>query len=233
LTKRTGSNSLNAPALSAHTRKMSKDPRKSTKRQEEIFEAIAKVMLNEHSGILSLDEIASTMGASKGTIYYYFKTKGEMLYRMTVYISRALGEAVVPILNDKTIAPKKRLAKAIYTHMRVAANNSQLVRATWTDATMREMPANLRMVVTRTRHNYEREFIKLIREILEAENWSCGSVKIAMRMIFGIINSATMWYRDDGELSGEEISDYIVRCVFGGIFYKENGHTSAGEDSTI
>jgi AcrR family transcriptional regulator len=199
-------------------RKMSKDPLKSKIIREQVFHAIAKTMLKRRTGVMTLDDIAATAGRSKGTIYYYFKSKGEMLYDMTRHVFGLLAEAVSPILGDKALQPKERLEKAVHAHMMVSCQNSDLVRAIWSDLSLRELRAGLGSAVTRSRHRYEKQITELIEEVMQTEGWSCPNPKIAMRMIFSIINGISLWYREDGKLSPEQMSDYAVRCILKGVF---------------
>ncbi len=205
------------PGRQRSRRRMSKDPIKSKVRREELFNAIAKVMVERRSGILTVDEIASRLGMTKGTLYYYFNSKGEMHQEMQKYARQIVEQAVTPILRDKTIPPRERLERAIRNYVMTTCQHWQLSRSAWMDLDIKEVRADRRRVTGLRRSKFEEEFFELIREIIEAEQITGVHATTAARLIFGIISSITLWYREGGTLSAQEIADYVVRSVFSGV----------------
>ncbi|MDP2920230.1 MAG: TetR/AcrR family transcriptional regulator [Dehalococcoidia bacterium] len=201
------------------SRKMSKNPAKSRAIQQQLFKAMAKAILKRRNGNTTLDEIAAEVGRTKGTIYYHFKSKGEMLYHMTSYVYDIIGEAVTPIIRDKTLPPKERLEKAIYAHVLVACRNWEMVRAIqWTDVSLHELPPKLAASLRRRRNASEKKTAELIEEVARQTSYDYPGARVAMRMLFGIISGVFLWYRQGSGLSPEEMSRYTVDCIMDGIF---------------
>jgi AcrR family transcriptional regulator len=199
---------------------MSKDPIRSKVRRQEVFEAIARTMAGRRSGAITLDEAGNSIGGSKGTIYYYFKTKGEMLYQLQMYAFDLVEEAVYPILADKSVSPRERLTRLIMAHVLCICDRWQLWRALRADAALREAsPAQLRLILRRVRA-YEQAVSELVKEVMEIEGTSCIEPKTATRLILGNINSINGWYRKGGSLSAEELADYVIQFVFDGFLAK-------------
>ena len=204
----------------SHPRKMSKDPLKSKLRRQEVFEAVARAMSKRRSGDITLDEIGSSIGGSKGTIYYYFQSKREMLYQLQMYAFDLIEQAVNPILNDKTIAPRERLIRLITAHVLCICDRWQLWRALRAEAASRgASPGQLRMILRRIR-SYENAVSDLIKELMDIEASSLIEPRTATRLILGNINSINEWYKKGGGLSAEEISNYVVNFVFDGFLTK-------------
>lgn len=199
------------------SRRMSKDPVKSKARREELVTAVAKVMVERRSGTLSLDEIASRLGMTKGTFYYYFKSKGELHREIQRQFRQKVEQAVDPILRDKAIPPRERLERAIRNNVRVSCQHWQLARSSWMDLDIKEVRADRRRVPGLIGSKFEQEFFDLIRETIETEQITVADARTAARLVFGIINSISLWYREEGKLSAQEIADYVVRCVFSGV----------------
>ena len=213
---KSGPASANSSGSSA-PRRMSKDLRRNREQRQRIFEAIAKVMAKDGSGAVTMDSIASKMGGSKGTIYYYFKSKGDMLYQMQMYAYDLVQEAVYPILDDRSIPPRQRLERVVYTHMLVACENWRLWRAMWMDMAI---PQELARVLSRRRKRYEGKMTELVEQVLAAEGWSCIEPRAVSRVIIGLLDSISRWYRKGGHLSSEEVAALATRCVFDGPFEK-------------
>ena len=73
-------------------RRMSKNPEKAEKLREKVYEAVARVLMKHRSGTFTLDEVAAEIGVTKGVIYYYFHSRGEMLYQLNKYIFKMMHE---------------------------------------------------------------------------------------------------------------------------------------------
>lgn len=100
------------PSKETATRRMSKDLRKSREQRQRILEAASDVLADHSPGTITLEQIASRVGATKGMIYYYFRSRGELLYHLHMYAADIVEGAVYPILDDRTIPPRERLGSS-------------------------------------------------------------------------------------------------------------------------
>ncbi len=200
-------------------RKMSKNAVRSLAMRQQIFGAMARAILNGHGANMTLDEIAAEVGRTKGTIYYHFRSKGEMLYHMTTYVWEMVGDQVSPILRDKAIPPRERLEKSVYMHMLVACQNWELVRAILlTDVSLRGLPPPLYASVHPTRLARDATWADLVAEVARSEGVDLPSPEVATRMLFSTINGVFLWYRQGSGLSPEEMSAYVARYIMDGLF---------------
>lgn len=215
---------MTAPNLTGKpTRRMSKDPLKGQRQRERTFEAIAKVMSREDSGTLTMESIASRMGSTTGTLYYYFKSKGEMLYHLYMYSYELVEQAIYPIMEQEDIAPRQRLEGMIRGQMMVICDHWRLWRSLWSDTQLREVPPEFKRLIVRRRNRYLKKLTCLIEETATAEGWDCIEGRVAARTVAGIMNSISMWYKKSGHLPAEEVANFAVKCVFGGVFNKDGG----------
>jgi len=196
-------------------RRMSRDLRRSREQRQRILEAASEIMARDPSEAVTLDDIASKMGSSKGIIYYYFKSKGEMLYHLRMYAYDLFEEAVYPIMDDASIPPKDRLERTIRAHIMVICDNWQLWRSLWRDVAI---PQEFTRVLSRRRTKYERKMTELIEEVMAAEGWTCLEPKTVTRIITGLVNSISRWYKKSGRFSAEEVADLAVKCALYGPF---------------
>jgi hypothetical protein len=68
------------------------------------------------------------------------------------------------------------------------------------------------------RRRFDREVAALVREAAEAGQIdSSVDPGLLTRLIFGMGNSITQWYRPDGRLRPEQIAEAVSRLVFEGI----------------
>jgi AcrR family transcriptional regulator len=169
---------------------------------------------------MTLDDISRGIDGTKGTIYYFFKSKGDMLYKMNLYGFELLEQAVNPIFSDGSLPPVERLEKVVRAHTLVACRHWQLWRAILNEVTVRETsPGGLR-ALGRKGKKYEKDVAQLVEAVTQAEGWKQVDSDLVTRFIFGVINSIARWYRDGGKYTAEDMADYAVQCVFEGGFQR-------------
>ena len=67
-----------------------------------------------------------------------------------------------------------------------------------------------------------REFDRVVSELVAAAE-RAGDVRpdvdpaLASRLLFGLVNSLTEWYRPDGGLAPADLADAVVRTAFDGL----------------
>lgn len=66
-------------------------------KKEQIFDAMEQLLLTVPSGEISVDAIAKQAGIGKGSIYYYFKSKDEIL---SAVIERSYRRAIREYFNS-------------------------------------------------------------------------------------------------------------------------------------
>jgi AcrR family transcriptional regulator len=88
-------------------RRMYENSDRNDNERKKIYEATAKLLDNNNTSTLSLDDITYVMGSTKGKIYYYFKTKSDLLYQLRMYVLDLAEEAINPILNDNKLSEKR------------------------------------------------------------------------------------------------------------------------------
>jgi len=174
------------------------------------------MMASRRSGDITIEELASEVSASKRTIYGYFKSKGYLLYQLQMYLYDLLTEAVNPILDDKSMSPRQRLAEAVRTQVSISCDHWEVARSLSTDAALREAPPASARAMARRRRVYERKFADVVAEICQTEKLSGVDAKAASLCILGFVASIPRWYRAGERLSGDQIADYAAHSVLDG-----------------
>ncbi|MEU9988716.1 TetR/AcrR family transcriptional regulator [Streptomyces sp. NPDC007971] len=162
----------------------------------------------------SMEHLSRAAGISKSSIYHHVSGKEELLRRA---VSRAL-DGLFGILGEE--------------HARVgcAADRLEHVVRRMVEVLIAELPYVT--LLLRVRGNTEterwalerrRDFDHQVAELLKAaaaEGDIRGDVEVrlATRLVFGMVNSVVEWYRPDVRgASGREVADAVVRLVFSGL----------------
>ncbi|MFJ4034724.1 TetR/AcrR family transcriptional regulator [Streptomyces griseoluteus] len=162
----------------------------------------------------SMEHLSRAAGISKSSIYHHVSGKEELLRRA---VSRAL-DGLFAILDEE--------------HARVGPPVDRLehVVRRMVEVLMAELPYVT--LLLRVRGNTEaerwalerrRDFDHRVADLLRAaaEDGDVRGdveVRLATRLVFGMINSIVEWYRPEIRgASGREVADAVVRLVFAGL----------------
>jgi AcrR family transcriptional regulator len=177
--------------------------------------AVAVTVFNErgYDGT-SMEHLSRAAGISKSSIYHHVSGKEELLRRA---VSRAL-DGLFGILDEEHARvgePAERLAYV--TRRMVEVLIAELPYVTLL-LRVRGNTAAERWALER-----RREFDHRVAELMRAaaadgDVRTDVEVRLATRLVFGMINSIVEWYRPDGPNTQDpELADAVRRLVFSGL----------------
>ncbi|MFF7970582.1 TetR family transcriptional regulator [Streptomyces sp. NPDC007905] len=188
--------------------------KRDTYTPETLLSVAVQVFIERGYDGTSMEHLSKAAGISKSSIYHHVSGKEELLRRA---VSRAL-EGLFGILEEE--------------HARVGRPADRLehvVRRT-VEVLISELPYVT--LLLRVRGNTEterwalerrRDFDHRVAELLKAAAADGDirgdvDVRLATRLVFGMINSVVEWYRPDTRgASGREVADAVVRLAFSGL----------------
>ncbi|MCC6610365.1 MAG: TetR family transcriptional regulator [Burkholderiales bacterium] len=154
-------------------------------------------------GALRMQDVADHLGLVKGNLYYYFRSKEELIYHAHVKCVRVSLEALERVRASRD-GPAKRLRTLIVEHILAMTEGEY-------GAVLLE---DIEQLTTAHRRKYvalRDEFENGVREIVAAGitqgEFSKQDARIAGFAILGAINWIPKWYRPGGELSARVIAD--------------------------
>ncbi|UNO41011.1 TetR/AcrR family transcriptional regulator [Streptomyces sp. MST-110588] len=178
--------------------------------------AVAVEVFNErgYDGT-SMEHLSKAAGISKSSIYHHVRSKEELLHRA---ISRAL-DGLFGVLQE----PGAQEGRAIDRLEYVARREAEVL--------MDELPYVTLLLRVRGNTDTERwamerrrEFDHQVAELLkqaaaDGDLRPDVDVRLATRLLFGMINSIAEWYRPGrgGAASREEVAEAVVRTAFAGL----------------
>lgn len=173
----------------------------------------------------TMDDIARSIGATKGLIYYYFSSKFDIFLGGYEQGMRAVKEAVEP-LADSGGSGLERLdlmATAHVVNLMKNANYHHLIHQGVRDQSSESMTVRQRealMDLNQLRKEYEVMF----REVVEA-GVTDGSLRpidpvLGARILLSSLNAVDMWYREQDHQTEEDIKAMatdIVDLIISGV----------------
>lgn len=181
--------------------------------QEEILQAAAALIAERGFRAVTIDDISASLGFTKSVVYYYLKSKNDILSRIFSKIYESYFEAIDAIVNSDG-SPEKKMNEAIRQHaLKVMGNRD------WTAIYFREeaeLDEKQRRLVVRKKRQYDAAIERIYQEGVEAGVFRDIPSHIAVAGILGTCNWLYTWYNPNGPVSAEEIADHYATLLAGG-----------------
>ncbi|MEV0602455.1 TetR/AcrR family transcriptional regulator [Streptomyces sp. NPDC050315] len=178
--------------------------------------AVAVEVFNErgYDGT-SMEHLSKAAGISKSSIYHHVRSKEELLRRA---ISRAL-DGLFGVLQEPGATQGRAIERLEYvTRREVEVLIAELPYVTLL-LRVRGNTDTERWAMER-RRDFDNEVAELLKAAAaEGDLRPDADIRLATRLLFGMINSIVEWYRPGrgGSASAEEVAEAVVRTAFAGL----------------
>jgi len=187
---------------------------KSLDRAQEIYLLAAQLFVERGFESTSLADIANALNITKAGLYYYFESKQELLYRIVeMGLDNVKNEVLDPARAIKD--PEERLKFIIYNHARLAAEGNHAVIIVSHE--VNSLSFAQREAVLKRRREYF-EFVRdTLVEIQAEAKLNELDMTTATFTLFGMILWLSRWYRSNGKLSVEKVSQDVCDMALKGL----------------
>lgn len=197
-----------SPWLAADTRAQQRE----LKRQA-VLHAAAQLFNERGFHATSLDDIAERLHVTKPTLYYYVKSKDDILLEC---VRTALG-----MMRDEIGAVRGAGGRAIDQLVACMRVYTIIVTQEFGRCVIRigedPLPPPLRRELRALKAGIDREFRRLVDDGIREGSIAPCDPKMAAFMVAGGLSWVGRWYRPDGELSPGQIADAGVALLLNGI----------------
>lgn len=193
---------------------MSFKERKIEKKKEEILRSAAAVFAEKGYHGTTMEEVAARLLMTKGSMYYYFKNKDDLLYHCHKMIMNLSINTMKEIIDSHLTAIEK-LEKAIKAHINLATSEKSMFMVMHKPS--QHFTDDYLSDILESRHDYAQYFDKIILEGIDKKEFQQVDVKMTRMIILGALNWTQEWYDPKGEKSAEEISEafanYLIKML--------------------
>jgi TetR/AcrR family transcriptional regulator, cholesterol catabolism regulator len=183
-------------------------------RRAEIYNAAAKIICEKGFDAMTMNDIAQAVGMTKAGIYHYINGKKDMLYAVMSYGMDSLENNVIAPASVCKDA-QQRLREIISNHARLISTGQNTI-AIVVDEVTGLAPAHRKKINQRKRLYLD--FIRdTLKQLKEEGRLKDVDVTVAAFSILGMILWLSRWYRQDGKLNSEEVTDEILKIALGGV----------------
>jgi len=175
-------------------------------RRKEIFRSLGLVLRERGLASLTMQDIADRLGMTKGSLYYYFKDKQDLLYQCHLACMSVSLDALAHAKVSRR-PPAARLRVVLTQHIR-AITDEVYGAVMLTD--LESLAAAQRKRYVAMRDRFEKGVRALIRDGVRRGEFRPVDARLAGFAILGAINWIPKWYHPGGELSSEAIAESFV-----------------------
>jgi AcrR family transcriptional regulator len=161
----------------------------------------------------SVEEIARALRMTKGSLYYYFKNKEEILFFCHDYSLDILLELLVEVEGDGR-PPDEKLRRLIvaFVHMII----DELHGTALTLDLQALSPRLLRKVIVK-RDRFDKGMRKIVQEGMDCGMFRPGDPKLLTFAMLGAVNWITRWFDPRGPATSEQIGQAFADYLLGGL----------------
>lgn len=198
----------------ASTKRLALRDQKHTIVRDEILRAASTLFAARGYRAITTDDIAEAIGLTKSAMYYYFKNKYDLL--STIFrdsFAHYLTHARAIVAQEGK--PEETMRRLIRQHILNAIELRE-----WTTIFFREQSelndkdrAFIAKCITEYSEFFERAYARGQRTGVFRQL----PPQLVVNYIVGACNSVTLWVRDDGQLSHEQLADMMTTVVENGL----------------
>ena len=181
--------------------------------RDSILDVAVRVFRERGYDGASLEHVARRAHITKASIYYHVRSKEELL---ELGVGRAL-DALFGVLKEAGASHGAHAGRVRYVVRRTIEISIDRLPEVALLLRVRGNTSVERRVIER-----RRKFDRIIAKMIASAQREGGIRKdiephLATRLLFGMLNSITEWYRPAGALGAVEIADAVAKIAFGGI----------------
>lgn len=174
-----------------------------------ILRAAAAAFREHGFAATGMREIAEQAELSPANLYYYFKSKDELLFFCQ---DQALDRLLAAVEEAAGERAEERLLGVIRAHVRCVLDEVDGASA---HVAVDALPLELRQKIASKRDRYERAVRRLVSQGVEAGEFRACDPTLVTRALRGALNWTVQWYRPGGRTSparvADEYAEYLVR----------------------
>ncbi|MBI3015224.1 MAG: TetR/AcrR family transcriptional regulator [Candidatus Tectomicrobia bacterium] len=198
----------------------------SDQKLEYILKHAAAIFAEKGYDRASVRDISRATGMSLAGLYYYFRSKEELLYLIQKHAFSTVVEALekeLQTLHD----PVERLYFLIYNHLRYFLQNMDQLKVCALEVDT--LNGYFYEKVAEVRKRYFEVAQGVVQSILLLHQPSERDARLATLQLFGSINWVYMWYNPKKDGGAREMSQSIVHLFLYGLIPAAGEPSRAGQ----
>ncbi|MEH6944842.1 TetR/AcrR family transcriptional regulator [Bacillus sp. JJ722] len=164
----------------------------------------------------SVQDIVDELGVTKGTFYYYFNSKNELLEHISMSFIEEISTKQEEIINDQSKDCTTKLYEIVNMLVRNIKTDRRSARIFFRE--MRNIDEKYFLKIKAKRAQFKVRYQDLIEDgIKKGEFKESLNSDILTFGILGITNWSYYWFNPEGIISEDKLTDIYVDLILNGI----------------
>ncbi len=189
-------------------------PMKRQLKKAEVLKAAAKVFRKNGYHAARIQDVADELGMQKGSLYYYIKTKEDLLSGLVEDIL----EQSVELLNniqDTTHTPSEKVRLCIVSHLNLFHQNIDAF-GVFINEDLQLINKNSDKDIFVLMKSYEKGWNNIFEEGVEHGEFRKADYKMIVKGILGMLNWSYRWYHVKEGYTIEQVADVFADLILNG-----------------
>jgi AcrR family transcriptional regulator len=192
------------------------DRRPTPKREAEVIEAATLVFYARGFGMATVQEVADELGINKGSLYYYIRTKEDLLYRIFDQVHADVEDILNDVMEADGLDELGRIE--LYVRKQIAYSLEHLERLSVYHQEMDHLTGLRRDEVRDRRRRHDYIVTRLIKDAQAAGQVNPAyNARLLSDCLFAIVISTHRWYQRGGRVSRKTVVDHCAGFVLRGL----------------
>ncbi|WP_223702296.1 TetR/AcrR family transcriptional regulator [Sutcliffiella deserti] len=184
--------------------------------KEKITEQSIQLFEKKGFSETSVQDIVDSIGVTKGTFYYYFSSKEELLMDIHLSYIDDMLMTQEKIVNDHSRNCKNKLFEIIYILISKIKTQGPSARVFFRE--MRNLNEERLSLIIPKRDQFRENIEKVLQEGKEkGELKSELNIPIVTFAILGVTNWSYQWFNPEGAVTDHEVAEIFTNMILQGI----------------
>lgn len=212
---------------SARARKATAKSKKEVLRQN-VLEAAAKLFVQRGFGGTNLQDIADVLGISRPALYYYFKSKEDILASLVEEVTVFSGLQATKLASKADFNPSETLRQMVFNHAKWLLQHPVQFRVV--DRTENDLPAAVRRTHDKAKRAVLDNFSRTVERGIELGHFRPVDPSVTALSIIGMCSWTAWWFTPEGRMPLEDVAGSIADLAVNGL--RQGGNALSREFGT-
>lgn len=180
-----------------------------------VLDAAARLFVERGFGGTNLQDIAAELGISRPAIYYYFKSKEDILASLVEEITVFAEHQSGKLAANLDFNPAETLRQMVFNHARWLLEHP--VHFLVLDRTESDLPVTIRRTHDKSKRALLNNFTRMIERGIELGHFRPIDAQVAAFTIIGMCSWTAWWFKSDGRIPSVEVAKTIADIAVNGV----------------
>jgi AcrR family transcriptional regulator len=187
---------------------------KSLKKSNEIHGVVARLFAYRGYYHTSMREIARELGMNQSSLYHYFTSKEDVLFRLMNDAMDDVLEKLEEICTSDLPAEDK-LKKVLHSYIRSYAGDQERLILLVNE--MNSLTETNRLILVEKQRQYVQLIKSILKELVDKDKMREIEPTVATFAFFGMVHYTIKWYHEDGPITLDQLAKLFVEIFTRGI----------------